>query len=343
MNILDTFKFALDAILPIILLIVLGYILKRIHFLNEGFLKLGNAFVYKVCLPCLLFYNVYSIDSFSSINWSVVLYSEIFILLAFLIGAVCCKLFMKDPKQKGVVLQCIFRSNYAIIGISLAQALGGSSGLMIASVLSAFSIPTFNILAVLALTMYNTGEEKEPLSKHILKTLKGVATNPLIIGVVIGLIVVAIRYAIPVNANGEIAFSLERDCVFFFKAIKDLGTIASPLALIVLGGTFDFAAIKGMIKPILGGTLPRVIFVPLISIGSAVLLSKYTSIINFGPEVYPALIALFGSPVAVSSAIMAEQMGNDGKLASQLVVWTSLLSIFTIFITVVLLRSMSLL
>ena len=346
MEILDTFKFALDAILPIILLILLGYILKGIHFLTDGFLKVGNSFVFNVCLPCLLFYNVYSIESFESIDWSVVLYSEICIILAFVIGALCCKFFVKDPRQKGVILQCVFRSNYAIIGVSLATSLGGTNGQAIAALLSAFSIPTFNVLAVISLTMFDTNQnenEKTSLGKHLLKTLKGVVTNPLIIGVVIGLVVLGIRYAIPTNSDGSLVFSLERDCKLFFKCVTDLANIASPLALVVLGGMFDFSTVKGMLKPIIGGTLSRVLIVPLIGIGGAIILSKYTNLINFDESVYPALIALFASPVAVSSAIMAEQMNNDGKLASQLVVWTSLFSIITIFGFIVGLRSMALL
>ena len=89
-----------------------------------------------------------------------------------------------------------------------------------------------------------------------------------------------------------------------------------------------------MFKEIAAATLGRVVLAPVIGIGLAVILSTYTNLLHCGPEEYPALIALFGSPVAVSSAIMAEQMHNDEQLATQLVVWTSLSSILTIFITV---------
>ena len=119
--------------------------------------------------------------------------------------------------------------------------------------------------------------------------------------------------------------------------------IASPLALIILGGQFEFSAVKGMTKEIVVGTVWRILLAPLIGIGLAVLLSNNTEWLNFGADVYPTLIALFGTPVAVSSAIMAGEMKSDEQLATQLVVWTSICSILTIFITVFVLMSFGLL
>ena len=338
---MDTLLFALNAILPIILLILLGYLLKKKNFLDEGWFKKGNKLIFRVCLPCMLFVNVYSIESFTDINWSVVVYSEIAIFAAFFIGLVMVKLTIPDNRQKGVILQCVFRSNFAIIGLPLAESLGGVEGKGIAAVLSAFSIPTFNILAVIALTMFVDSEDghKANLKDVLIK----IAKNPLIIGVVCGLVVLGIRSFIPVNADGNLVFSLSGSLKFFYDAVNNLSRISSPLALVILGGLFDFAAVKGMWKEIIIGTASRVVAVPLIVIGLAVILSKYTTLISFDATVYPALIALFGSPVAVSSAIMAQEMDNDGILAGQLVVWTSIVSIVTTFLAVFILRTMGLL
>ena len=114
------------------------------------------------------------------------------------------------------------------------------------------------------------------------------------------------------------------------------------MALIVLGGQFEFSAVKGMTKEIIVATAWRVLLAPLLGIGVAILLDTFTPI-TFGAEVYPTMIALFGTPVAVSSAIMAGEMKNDEQLATQLVVWTSIASILTIFIIVFVLMSCGLL
>lgn len=338
---MDTLLFALDAILPIVLLIFLGYFLKRKNFLDEDWFKKGNKLVFRVCLPALLFINVYNIESFTSINWSVVIYSEIAIFAVFFLGLLLVKLTIPDDRQKGVILQCIFRSNFAIIGLPLAESLGGVEGKGIAAVLSAFSIPTFNILAVIALTMFTKGENGQKI--NFKETLRKIVRNPLIIGVVCGLVTLAIRSFLPANADGTPVFSLSKNVQFLYDAVNNISKISSPLALIVLGGLFDFSAVKGMKKQIVIGAASRVAVVPFLVIGTSVLLSKYTGLLSFDSAVYPALIALFGSPVAVSSAIMAQEMDNDGILAGQLVVWTSILSIFTLFLSILLLRGMGLL
>lgn len=331
------FLFAFNAITPIILLILLGYILKKINFLDEGWFKKGNKFVFRVCLPVLLFMNVYNIKSLEEINWTVVLYAEIIIFIIIFLGLLLVKFTVPEDKQKGVILQCVFRSNFAIIGIPLAESLGGAEAMGIASVLSAFSIPTFNILAVIALTMYNKGENGH--KANITDTLKKIATNPLILGVAAGMAVLVIRSMIPTVAetsgSQELVFSIKNNLPWLYNALNNLSKISSPLALVVLGGQFDFAAVKELKKQIAIGTVARVVVTPAIALGVAIVLSTYTNLVTFSPEVYPALIALFGSPVAVSSAIMAQEMDNDGVLAGQLVVWTSIISIFTIFFFVV--------
>lgn len=331
---MNIFLFAFNAITPIILLILLGYILKKINFLDEGWFKKGNKFVFRICLPVLLFMNVYNIKSLAEIDWTVVLYAELIIFVIFFLGLLLVKLTIPEEKQKGVILQCVFRSNFAIIGIPLAESLGGSEAMGIASILGAFSIPTFNILAVIALTMYNKGENGR--KANLGDTLKKILTNPLILGVATGMVVLVIRSLLPVSAEtGEIIFSLKNDVPWLFNAVSNVSKICSPLALVVLGGQFDFAAVKELKKQIAIGTVARVVAVPGIALSVAIVLSTYTNILNFSPQVYPALIALFGSPVAVSSAIMAQEMDNDGTLAGQLVVWTSIASIFTIFFFVV--------
>lgn len=360
---LDILVTSVNAVLPIVLLILLGYLLKRFKFLNESFVKIGNKFVFKVCLPCMLFINIYDkMDSFASIRWDVVIYSTVMICVIFALGLLTAVLCTKQNKRRGVILQCTFRSNFAIIGLTLVERLGGDVG--IASIISAFSIPVFNILAVVALSIF-VGKEDTALTQDSLKAnaegnteeaaaiapkkkngalqiLLNIVKNPLIIGVVLGLVFVGIREIERACCGGEIPFRFDTQLKFLYTAVGDLKAIASPLALIVLGGQFEFSAVKGMTKEIIIGTVWRIVIAPLLGIGIAFLLSNYTDLFTFGPEVYPTLIALFGTPVAVSSAIMAGQMNNDEQLATQLVVWTSICSIATIFIMVFILMSFGL-
>lgn len=345
LNILFT---AINAVLPIVLTIMLGYFLKRIKLLKQGFLTGANAFVFKVCLPCLLFINIYNeMDSFANVNWTVVIYAVIVVLVLFGIGLLVCVLTTKDNKRRGVILQCTFRSNYAIIGLTLIGNLGGDVAL--GSIVSAFSIPLFNILAVIALSVFvkderklecENGELVAPKKKNaIVGVLLNIVKNPLIIGVCVGLIFVAVReimVAVCGVPAAELPFRFDKQLSFLYGVVKNVSVIATPLALIVLGGQFEFSAVKGMAKEITVGTLCRIVLAPLIGIGVAILLDNFTAI-EFGASAYPTLIALFGTPVAVASAIMAGGMNNDQQLATQLVVWTSVGSIFTLIAIVAIL------
>lgn len=333
---MDTIIFALEAVFPIIILIFLGYYLKRQKFLDDIWFKNGNKLIFRLFVPCLLFINVYNIDSFTNINWSAVLFSEIAIVLVFFIGIVVVKMVIKDDKQKGVVLQCIFRSNFAIIGLPLAEALGGIQGKGVAAVISAFSVPTFNILSVLALSFFVKNEDGRKVG--IKNVFHKIVTNPLIIGVVCGLIALLIRSLLPKSDDGQVIFSISKNVRFIYVAIENIAKACSTIALMVLGGQLDFKAVRGMKQQIIIGALSRVVIVPGIVLGVAVLLSEYLEVLSFDASIYPALVALFGSPVAVVSAVTAQEMGSDGALAGQLVVWTSVLSIFTLFFFVLVLR-----
>lgn len=339
MNIWDVFYFSCNAILPIVLLVVLGYILKRIKVFDDTFLNKANSIVFKIFLPVLLFSNVAFIEkeTFNSINWNLLLYSVLAIIALFIIGFIIVKLFVKKDKQKGVVLSCVFRSNYAIIGIPLCEFLAvnmtnsdKSVAIGLATLMAAVSVPLFNILAVIALSIF----DKEAENKiDIKKILKKIITNPLILGVFAGLIALGLRMLLL-----EVGVDLSMKVIsnnFLYKAIKNVASIASPLALIVLGGRFKFSSVKKLASLISLGTILRLVFVPALCLTCAYLL-------GFRELEFPTLVALFATPVAVSSAPMASEMKQDGELADQYVVWTSLLSIISLFVIIMICSSIGL-
>lgn len=330
---LDLFLFTFHAIGPIVGMIVLGYLLKRIKITSYEFLKTANKLVFRVCLPVLLFYNVYEIQDLQAVEWRAVAYALGAIFILFFLGWMLVHK-VKEKNQKGVILQCIYRSNYAIIGLPLAASLGDERAVAFAAVLSAFSIPLYNMLAVVALSMYVEGESEKIEWKKI---IRNIIQNPLILGIAAGLAVLAIRSLIPLDADGTPVVSIRTTLPVLYKMIQDLARIASPLALLVMGGLFEFEAIGRLRRQIMLGTVCRTILAPLIGLGVGVLLS-HMGVLSLTNAEYPAFIALFSTPVAVSSAIMAGEMKNDEQLASQLVVWTSLSSVITISVIILLMK-----
>ncbi len=334
----DIFMFSFNAVMPILILFVIGDLLKVTGFADDSFFKKANAMVFKVFLPVLLFKNVYDLDSLSQINLKAIAYCLFAVLLLCLIGYVTAKLTAKNRNQVGVMTQCTFRSNYAIIGIPLAETLGGASAAAFASILSATAIPLFNVLAVILLSHYSEDEH----NASVKATIKKAAKNPLIIGVLLGVAVVIFRQLLPVNENMEPVFSLRRDLPFAYSAISSIAKGASPLAMIVLGARFDFTAVKGLFRQIVTATTLRLIVAPLVGIGLAVFLSETLGLFSLSVIEYPALISLFSTPVAVSSAVMVGEIGGDEQLAGQLVVWTSVFSMLSMFAVIFIMKSLAL-
>ncbi len=326
---IDALLFSANAVLPIIMLIALGYVLKRIGMLTAPFLDVGNKLTFRVLIPTMLFLNVYNISSFSEINFWFVLYGVAAVIVIFLVGIPIFCAFTKDPGKRGAMIQAIFRSNYAIIGIPLATSLFGDKGAAAAGVMSAFCVPLFNILAVITLTIFNGGSTKSSVS--VKKILLGIVKNPLIIGTVAGLAVLGIR---ELFVMGGIEFRL-RDIEFLYTSLNNVKNICTPFALIILGGKFEFSAVGRLKKEIIFGTFMRTVAVPV-----AGLMGAYFLVPGIAGEHFATYVGVFATPVAVSSAIMAKEMNADDELAGQLVVWTSLVSAVTIFIYVTILRSM---
>lgn len=319
--------FALNAVTPIILLVVIGYWLKRIGYIKEAFIKSANKLVFHFFLPAMLFLNIYKIEDFAHMELGYILYVAV-VLLAVFVGSIpLCLAVAKKRESVGALLQATFRSNYALIGIPLAQSLFGEEGAKVATLLSAVSITMFNILAVVSLTAFRAGGKKTSAKEILLDIVK----NPLIQSIALGLAALGVR---ALFERWGVAFRLT-DVEPVYKVLGYLSNMATPLALLVLGAEFEFSAIKGLRREIVFGTLMRTLIVPGVALGIAFLFFRG----QFTGAHFAAFVAVFATPVAVSSVPMAQEMGGDVTLAGQLVVWTTLFSALSVFLAAFLLKS----
>ena len=310
--------FSINAIMPIVLRVCLGYFLRRVGLLPRSLAAAVNRLVFRVFLPAMLFLNVYKIQSLGETSFSYIVYVLIFTVCIFLLGIPLAMLITQDNQQRGPVLQGLFRSNYALVGISLATSLYGELGGIVASMLSAFFVPLLNILSVVALSIFGSKNSKKPDPRNI---LLGIVKNPLIQAIALGAISLLIR---SLFVRCGIAFRLT-DLKPVYTVLTSLSSVATPLALITLGAQFELSAIPALKKQIIWTVLTRCILIPVAALGLA-----YAIGIFEGAH-FAAFVAAYASPVAVASVPMAQDMDADAALAGQLVVWTTLVSGFTIF------------
>ena len=298
---------------------VLGYLLVNYTSLADRKLtKQANAIVFKIFLPCMLFYNVYQSDIGAEIHsriklciWAAGGLLILFVLLCLIVPKV-----VKQENQQGVVIQGIFRSNYVIFGVAVVQNMYGVKSTTTAAILSAILVPMYNFLAVVALSIF--GEKRETDWKKI---ILDIVKNPLIISSVLGIIFSLLGIRLPTAVD---------------TTVQDLAKLSTPIAFMILGGDLDFSKVKGNLKVASAVLTIKLVILPLIMIPMIVMMGYRDA------DLLSGLLA-YQTPDAVSSYIMAQQAGADGQLAGQLVVFSSVLSIFTLFVTILILRTIGLL
>ena len=323
---MDSLLFAVNAVAPIILMVAIGYFLKKKGFMNADFARAANKLVFRIFLPAMLFLNVYKIGDIGEVTWGYVFYVVVALLCIFAVALPAVMAVTKRGDRRGALLQATFRSNYALIGIPLAQSLYGDEGVTVATLLSVVSIPMLNVLAVISLSIFREDGGKVSIKKILSDILK----NPLILSVLAGLAALGVR---ALFVRWGVVFRLS-EIKPIYSVLTYLSNLATPMALLVLGAQFEFSAVTSLRREILFGTVARTVIVPLLGVGVAYLFFRNT----FNGAHFAAFIAMFTTPVAVSSVPMAQEMKSDAALAGQLVVWSTVISGITVFLAAFLLR-----
>lgn len=314
---MENLIFSLNATIPVFLLMVLGYILKLLKVVDEPFVKTLNKFNFQITLPVLLFRDIAESDFYSVWDTSYVLYCFLVTLFCIVVIWVLTAIFFKDKAQMGEFIQASFRSSAAVLGIAFIQNIYGNAGM--APLMIIGTVPLYNVAAVLVLSFTKPGSSG-PDKSSITNSIKGILTNPIIIGILLGMIV----------SISEISFP-----VIVSKTISNISSLATPLALIGLGAGFEGKKALKQMKPTIFCTITKLLILPLLFLPLAMWM-------GFRDEKMVAILIMLGSPTTVSCYIMAKNMGHEGTLTSSVVVATTFLSSITITFWLFMLRCLGL-
>lgn len=297
---LDNFIFSISSALPIFIVMIIGYFLKRKRIVDENFIKRANALVFNVALPVKLFSDVYQTSFSDAFDPKFIIFMVVgtmgSVVLSWLIGT----LVLTDKSQLGAFIHGAFRGNLVYIGISLMESITGSIGLKTPITL-AIVIPLYNIVAVIILSSTNA-ENKTKVS--IPSILGQIIKNPLIIAVILGAIASQIGLILPQVATRTMAY---------FQGL------ATPLALIAIGASFSLAKSAANMKISLIASSLKLVFMPLLMVSIAMVL-------GFNHEDVLLTYIVFGVPTATVSYVMTAAMGGDRDLASNIIMVTTLLA-----------------
>jgi predicted permease len=316
---MEYFVLSFNVMMPVILTIALGYFLKKKKYIDEVFIGKTSTIIFKIALPILLFNKTASSEVNLVLDKQLIkfLTFEIgVILLSFFIIYIISKYTIDDLKTRGAFVQGAFRSNFVIIGYPILISLGGESIVFPMTLLAVFLVPINNILAVTILTLNNPENENINFKEILINIVK----NPLILGIVIGLIWSALKLPIPVFIKGT------------FDLIQGLAT---PLALIGIGSMFVLEKKEKINLPLFFSVIYKTIIIPLVATAFAVLIGIRGN--------YLAVIFIsVATPTAATSFIMAKVMDSDYNLAANIVVASTTLSSITMFLGIAILKAYNL-
>ena len=333
---IEIFLYALNAVLSILFISAFGFVLRKSGKVEEGFVKKLNSLCFKYLLPLQLFISIYGISDASEVEGGLLVFIGLYVVVAFAIGMLAAFFISPDNAKRSGIAQAFFRSNTAIMGVPLAELLGGAKAVATISVMMSVAIILYNSLAVVALTVYAPRGTHHKISVKSLLT--DIANNPLIRGVIAGLICLFLRNFIPRDEAGELVFSLQGTLTPLYNAVLSLSKTSSPLMLMLIGMQFQFTAVSKMKREIFTAALSRTVLIPAIAFTCLYFCSGVMHLFEAGPEVYQACIGIVAAPGAISSAVMTAEMGGDGELTGQIVVWSTVISIFSIFGFITILR-----
>ena len=315
---MDDLLFSINAVAPLFILMAAGYVARQINFVSDNFLTEANRFVFRFLLPLMLFQYIRGTFHGDFTNTSLIFGSLAGISIVIGLSILIVLIFVKRRGQRGSMIQGIYRSNFLIYGMPLATGMYGQDAAHSIAMLMGVMIPFYNIAAVVILSIFS---ETRTTRLSLLRLLGDIARNPLIIGCVTGMLFGVFQIEIPVAIN---------------KPISELSIAVSPLALFLMGGEFRFKSLNNNFWKVFSVTVARLIIVPLVAM--LVFIPA-----GFRTIELSVLLCIFATPTAVSSYVMASNMGCDGELSGQIVVLTTVGSSLSIFLFIFVLRNIGVL
>lgn len=313
---MDNLMFCLNATIPIFLLMILGLFFKRTGMFDDAFVKRMNAFVFKAALPVLLFQELSGADFIQVWDGKFVIFCFIAtaISISIAIAAACL---WKDRSIQGEFAQAAYRSSAAILGIGFIQNIYGNAGM--APLMIIGTVPLYNVMAVIILAFMKP--ERETVNGALIKkTVLEILTNPIILGILAGMLWSALALPQPVIME---------------KTLKYVANLATPLGLMSMGATFDWKAALKKWKPAVVCSGMKLVLFCAIFLPAAVRL-------GFLESRLVAVLVMLGSPTTVSCFVMAKSMGHEGTVSASAVMVTTFLSAFTLTGWLYILRSLGL-
>ena len=308
---LENFIICVNAVIPSAIYLAVGICLKVFKVVTDDEVKRFTRMTFVALYPFLMFDNLYGKDIGENMNWMLIGYAVLFVFFQILTSWIFVCKTQPDNYNRGAMIQALYRSNIVLMGLPIAVNLFGKGNVTSVAVVLMFVVPIYNIVAVVIFERFRGGKVNIP------EIVKGVFTNPLIVGGIVACVVMALRITVPET---------------LYKTIVTLSDSTTPIAMILLGASLNLQGFSEDKKKVATCVIGKLIVFPALGIGGAVLLGIR------GVDLI-AVVLMCATPTALASFAMASSMGGNGKLAGETVVISTLTACFTMPIWLFILKN----
>lgn len=307
-----SFIVALNAVLPFVLYMSIGATVVKVGLVDRPFLRKLNGFCFKAFFPFMTFMNIYDMEGDIGLSGRFLMYACGSMAVIFILSILAVLHFEKDDKKRPCLMQAFYRSNILLFAIPLARTLLGDNAVGLATALVLIFVPFYNVSSVILLETFCGSGRSKPS-----KLIKEILTNPLIVGLLLGVIFKQLGIILPNQV---------------MKVIRSYGEMSTPLALTVLGGILQFSSAKSHVKYMIAVIVGKLILIPaaLLFVGVA---------LNFtGLEIF-SIFLVYATPVATAAFTMCQAMGADGDLMGEIVASSTVTAVVTLFFWIVFMQN----
>ncbi|MBR2284219.1 MAG: AEC family transporter [Ruminococcus sp.] len=298
--------FSLNATVPVFLMMVFGYVMFKVGLLDEHTTSQLNKFTFRTTLPALLFSDLSTADFRAVWDGKFALFCAAATVISTGI-AVLYSLLHRDRAERGEIVQAAYRSSAAVLGIAFVKNIYGEATM--AALMIAATVPLYNIIAVTVLSLTSPENDKTKSGRQLfLDTLRGIVTNPIILGIAAGMLWSLLKIPQPVILSRSVSY---------------LANMATPLSLIALGASFRIRDAGGCVRVTVGIAFIKLVLFCCIFLPAAVFL-------GFRGEKLIAILVMLGSATTGSCFVMAKNFGHKGTITAFAVMLTTMCSAFTL-------------
>lgn len=316
------FLTSLQSIIPIVLLIALGYILKGRGMFNDTFSSNLSRLIMSVILPAGVFVSVLHHMQTSDL-WNLrygLLVVGLTYFVSYIVAFIMMKILRVPPGRRGIFINMVVNDNCLFIGLPVQIALFGPEALpyfllyYIGNTISVWMVGVFLIeMDPLPQNSSATGESVRP-SGHKFSWKK--LLPPPLMGFIVALIFLYAQIPLPTILHNTLNY---------------LGDMVTPLSLLYIGIVLHDAGLKSMAlnKDSLGGIFGRFVIAPLIMFG-VIITVRFIGGITLEPIAMITFIVQSAGPVIAVLPIVANESGADLPFATGLVMISTILFVFVI-------------